>query len=46
MNTFESLDQFNTYKVSANDDNTSYTFGLNSDIYDGAPDILWKDICL
>ena len=35
---------FNSYKLSANSSNTTYTVGDNVEVIAGAPDILWQSI--
>lgn len=41
---FDSFDVFNTYKLSANSDNTQCTIGINGDVIDETPDIPWHSI--
>ena len=41
---FNSFDVFNTYRLSANSNDTQYTIGINGTITDGPPDIPWHSI--
>lgn len=41
---FNSFENFNSYKLSANSSNTEYTVGVSTEVKSGAPDILWSSI--
>lgn len=41
----ENFEQFNTMKLSANAENTTYTIGLSEDVINGVPDVLYQSIC-
>jgi hypothetical protein len=41
---FKTFETFNSLKLSANEENTKYTLGVNGEVQDGAPDILYQSI--
>lgn len=42
---FKKFSDFNSKKLSANENNTQYTLGTNGSVTDGSPDILYQSIC-
>ena len=42
---FNNFSTFNSKKLSANSENTKYTLGIDGDIVDGNPEILYQSIC-
>lgn len=42
---FNSFSVFNSKKLSANENNTTYTIGTNPKVVPGEPDILYHSIC-
>ena len=42
---FKKFSDFNLKKLSANEQNTQYTLGVEGDITTGSPDILYQSIC-
>ena len=42
---FDKFDDFNSKKLSANEENTKYTIGVDGAVTSGSPDILWHSIC-
>ena len=41
---FNTFENFNSKKLSANAENTQYTLGINEEIQTGSPDILYQSI--
>ena len=41
---FKNFETFNSLKLSANEENTKYTLGVNGEVQDGAPDILYQSV--
>lgn len=41
---FETFENFNSQKLSANKENTKYTLGIDGEIFNGTPDILYQSI--
>lgn len=41
---FNTFENFNSKKLSANVENTQYTIGINGEIQSGSPDILYQSI--
>lgn len=41
---FNSFDDFNAKKLSANEENTQYTLGVEGEVTEGAPDVLYQSI--
>jgi hypothetical protein len=41
---FKNFEKFNSLKLSANEENTKYTLGVNGEVQDGTPDILYQSI--
>lgn len=42
---FKNFSDFNSKKLSANENNTQYTLGINGAVTNGSPDILYQSIC-
>ena len=42
---FKNFSDFNSKKLSANENNTQYTLGINGSVTNGSPDILYQSIC-
>ena len=42
---FKNFSDFNSKKLSANENNTQYTVGINGAVTNGSPDILYQSIC-
>ena len=42
---FKNFSDFNSKKLSANEENTQYTRGVDGVLTEGAPDILYQSIC-
>ena len=42
---FKNFSDFNSKKLSANENNTQYTLGINGTVTNGSPDILYQSIC-
>ena len=42
---FKNFSDFNSKKLSANENNTQYTLGIDGAVTDGSPDILYQSIC-
>jgi hypothetical protein len=42
---FKNFSDFNSKKLSANENNTQYTLGINGSVTSGSPDILYQSIC-
>ena len=42
---FKNFSDFNSKKLSANENNTQYTLGINGDVTNGSPDVLYQSIC-
>lgn len=42
---FDKFDDFNSKKLSANEENTKYTIGVDGAVTSGSPDIPWDTIC-
>ena len=41
---FKTFENFNSQKLSANEENTKYTLGINGEVLNGTPDILYQSI--
>ena len=41
---FKNFEKFNSLKLSANEENTKYTLGVNGEVQDGTPDILYQSV--
>lgn len=41
---FKNFEKFNSLKLSANEENTKYTLGINGEVQDGSPDILYQSV--
>ena len=41
---FKTFENFNSHKLSANEENTKYTLGADGEVLDGTPDILYQSI--
>ena len=41
---FKNFEKFNSLKLSANEENTKYTLGINGEVRDGSPDILYQSV--
>lgn len=42
---FNTFENFNSKKLSANVENTQYTLGVDGEVQTGSPDILYQSIC-
>lgn len=42
---FKKFSDFNSKKLSANENNTQYTLGVDGAVTDGSPDVLYQSIC-
>jgi hypothetical protein len=42
---FKNFSDFNSKKLSANENNTQYTLGIDGAVTNGSPDILYQSIC-
>lgn len=42
---FKNFSDFNSKKLSANENNTQYTLGVDGEVQTGSPDILYQSIC-
>lgn len=42
---FKNFSDFNSKKLSANENNTQYTLGITGTVTNGSPDILYQSIC-
>lgn len=41
---FKTFENFNSHKLSANEENTKYTLGIDGEVLNGTPDILYQSI--